>query len=223
METPMSDDPHYREQLAALNERAAQSELAGLQSDVLNLNQEMENLWDQAAQAQNDGDEETALYYAREARAKTADLQSALARLPQPQQPIISETKQQMLIPRMDLVTDPNYGQNHWSIQSKYSGPRANPSFLDVAQGAHNFSTQQLGHKDDSPEYQSYMTNYLEPPGYQKAWTANDVVSHLQQESKYANLGGKFTARDYNGPGGKHVQEAQRRTAEQLTIQGRKF
>jgi len=172
----MSDE-HYREQIARLAQRAQESALADQYNEALQLDREMQENWAAAVEYDREGDDENANFYAKEANAKAAELQQALAKMPQqPQQ--LSETKLKWLRQRQDLV--------------------AHPHFEPLANFYHQWVTQNMGVQEDSPAYVELMSKALEPANYQPTPTPDDIVHELATNSKVANLGGRFTGADYN-------------------------
>src|SRR5262245_12900574 len=79
----MSNDENFREQVARLAERARESRVADLQNQCLSLDRELGDLWEQATEADNAGEDELAIALAKEAGTKAGELQQTLARLPQ--------------------------------------------------------------------------------------------------------------------------------------------
>ena len=72
-------DEHYREQIARLAQRAQESALADQYNEALQLDREMQENWAAAVEYDREGDDENANFYAKEANAKAAELQQALA------------------------------------------------------------------------------------------------------------------------------------------------
>jgi hypothetical protein len=170
---------NYYEQIARLQQAANESVIADRTNRVNALASETLELWQEATEADREGDHDSALYYSREAGEKTREWQAEMAQLPQ-QPPQLSERKQRWMQKNPTLVNDPRF-----------------PAWADAL---HNYITGPMMRvKDDSDEYEFLMNMALSPGGdYQADWTADDVVKHLQEHSKVANLGGKFTGADYN-------------------------
>lgn len=118
---------NYREQIARLQREALESEIAAAQNEAISLEQEIGDLWQQAAAADNEGDSNTALYYSRAANEKTVELQNALSKLPQP--PTYSEKKIEWMQRRPELVSHPQFAQTaalwHEYLMLSYAARRA--------------------------------------------------------------------------------------------------
>jgi hypothetical protein len=173
----MSDDNYYQ-QIARLQAQAQESIIADRTNQANALAHETLQLWEQATEADREGDAETALELSRQAGERTAEWQQVMAQLPQqPQQ--LSERKLRWMQKNPTLVNDPRFAQ--------------------IADFYHNWVTQTMNVKEDSDQYEELMSKALMPGGdYQPEWTPDDVVRHLQEHSKVANTGGRFTAQDYN-------------------------
>lgn len=201
----------FQETVARLRQEAAERALRDLEYQANALNSEIAELETQAYQCDQSGEVDSADYLMREAREKSQQLGTVLAQLPQQQ--TLSETKQRWLARHVDLLADPNYGANHWAQNSKY-GQKVNEPFLATAHKVHNYALG-LGLRDDSPEYEKFMSDALEPSNYQPTLTPDELIKTINQTSKY----GKLTPQEYN----RHVEPAQQRVAEQLTAQGKKL
>jgi hypothetical protein len=172
----MSNENYY-EQIARLQAAANESLIADRTNQVNALAHETLELWEQAREADREGDAETALELSKQAGERTAEWQQVMAQLPQqPQQ--LSETKLNWMQQRGDLVNDPR--------------------FQPLATFYHDWVTKQMAVPEDSPAYVELMSKALEPDNYKPTPTPDDIVHELQTNSKYANLGGRFTPQEYN-------------------------
>jgi len=190
-------DENYREQIARLQREAIESELVAAQNEALHLESEIKDLWQSAAQADDSGDHDTAIYYSRAANEKTQELQAALSKLPQA--PAYSEKKIEWMQRRPDLVS--------------------HPEFFKTAGAWHEY-LMRLGVQDDSEQYRDMMTAALEPAGYEAQPSPDDVINEINKTSKYCDVtrGGKpLTAKQYNA----HVPAAQAHTLAQLKAAGK--
>jgi hypothetical protein len=170
---------NYREQIARLAQRAQEAALADQYNEAVRLDREMREDWENAVSCDNQGDDDGANFYAQQANAKAAEVQQKVALLQQCQPPQLSERKQRWMQRNPTLVNDPRF-----------------PAWADAC---HNYITGNMRVQDDSDAYEELMSFALKPGGdYQEDWTPDDVVKHLQEHSKVANLGGKYSGADYN-------------------------
>jgi hypothetical protein len=130
------------------------------------------------------GDTDSALYYSREAGERTKEWQAEMNQLPQPQ---FTQQELEYMRQRPDLVANPqavNFYADY--IQRNMGVPRTLPASTDGEAPRSN------------PQFLELMSHVVEPTGYQPLPTPDDIVHELQTNSRYANLGGKFSPRDYN-------------------------
>jgi hypothetical protein len=165
----------YREQIARLQAAANESIQAERENRVNELADQTLGWWEEARRHDIEGDHADAVYCAREAGELTREWQAEMAKLPQQ----ISNRKLAWMQRNPQLVQHPH--------------------FAPLADFFHNWVTRQMGVPDDSDAYEELMHKALTPGGdYQEDATPNEMVHKIQTTSKYANLGGRFTAQDYN-------------------------
>jgi hypothetical protein len=181
MEMMTMADENYREQIARLAQEAHAREIAALETEANELNLQAQDLWEQAAQADNDGDGDYAVELARMANEKNQELQSKLAQLPpQPQQ--FSERKMRWMQKNPEVVKHPQFAQQ--------------------ADAWHNYVVNNMGVPDDSDNYEELMDHALTPGGdYQSMPTPDDMIKTINETSRFCDpsRGGKpLTAKDWN-------------------------
>ncbi len=203
-----------QETVFRLRQEAAEREQRDLQYQANALSSEIAELEAEAFQADANGEVDSVDYLMQEAREKSQQLNTVLTRLPQ--QPVLSETKQRWLARHMDLVNDPAYGLKHWAQNSKY-GQKVNEHFLQTAHKVHDYAMR-LGLQDDSPEYEKFMSDALEPSNYTPMTTPDEVIQEINKNSRIAQKYGGLSAKEYN----RNVAPSQQRVMEQLTAQGKK-
>src|SRR5262245_23685853 len=156
----MATNDSYYQQIAAMRQERHQRETTQRLNDIVNEHSELTAARDDALR---DGDQENADFY----DAECEKLEREFSRLnpPQPQQ--LSDAKLKWLAERWDL-------------------PR-HPKIQELAAGAHAYVTQDLGIPDDSSAYFDAMAVYLEPPGYEKPVSPDEVCKALGIDAKTYN------------------------------------
>jgi hypothetical protein len=194
--TAMSDNETYAETVARLRQQSYERQVSDLTYQADELNREINDLYEQAVEADQNGEGDTVHFLMTEAREKEQHLVNVQQQLPQP--PQYSERKLRWAQRRRELTS--------------------HPQFLQTADAWHNYITGPMGVQDDSDDYERLMSTALEPQGYEPIPTPDELIKTINETSKYCRKD-PLTAKQFN----RYVEPAHRRVAEQLTAQGKKF